>query len=771
MSVFQNPGFEVDADNNRLPDGWVITNLRIQGGDIFAIGSDNFTVPTDTTYPTPANGSTHPGDDDAISGFQFSSELSSDSTVGSYSLELSSSGTSVPYGVVRGPWVYSSAFAATNGQTLTFDWKAEGGGDAFDVFGFLINTTDTTASPVIVLDETGGSPKVNTTAYGSGSWGQTTNWETATVTIPADGTYRFVFLSGTYDLSGGRALGATLYLDNFGGGAIAGFNKGANQTVVEDAGAQTVTGWMTQFGSQTFTATTNNNALFSVLPTIAANGTLTFTPAANASGVATVTLTSSNGNQDTFRITITGVNDAPEVTNAASGAMVSKAGVGTFLAPPNSLTVADSDSSNFASGSLTISKTAGSKSGSFTVDGVTVKSGADGTLAAGETVTVNNTSIGTVGTTGQDSANLVINLNSGATPALITTLLRNLIYQGSDAGTVQLQIVLTDGDGGTSSALNINLDFSRSGELVEGAQVISGVVSSLGSGASDLTERKVISTGGQNDNLADGPSPTLIDVKFADTPGETVFAQFSNGLSGFIGASSDLLSTNEMIDMSRWSTVLQGTDAGRAHQSFVMDTQSTTAVLREFGEGNAIRFLYAGDFEVSGGDGRPMVFSIANTATEGITDVINISRPGTDQIVLDLDGFTGMAITGRGVDVIGSSENNYIVTDGDGTIEMGNGRDVIVLNNMSTVVNGGSDLDIARVFGNSFSVTVVENGGILYVTNGLGTTTMSEVEIVVLENGFYKKNLGSGAWEWVDEIAAELDAAALIGVPGIEVTL
>ena len=40
----------------------------------------------------------------------------------------------------------------------------------------------------------------------------------------------------------------------------------------------------------TFTVTNNNNALFSVQPAIAANGTLTFTPALNAVGSATVTV-------------------------------------------------------------------------------------------------------------------------------------------------------------------------------------------------------------------------------------------------------------------------------------------------------------------------------------------------------------------------------------------------------------------------------------------------------------------------------------------------
>src|SRR6185369_15767344 len=77
------------------------------------------------------------------------------------------------------------------------------------------------------------------------------------------------------------------------------FTKGANQTVNEDAGAQTVTYWATGISdgdpevtqSLTFNLSNNNNALFSAQPAVSASGTFTYTPAANANGSATVTLT------------------------------------------------------------------------------------------------------------------------------------------------------------------------------------------------------------------------------------------------------------------------------------------------------------------------------------------------------------------------------------------------------------------------------------------------------------------------------------------------
>src|SRR5262249_9421305 len=78
-----------------------------------------------------------------------------------------------------------------------------------------------------------------------------------------------------------------------------GFAQGPDQTVLEDAGAQSVSGWATNISpgppdesgqTVTFLVSTNNDALFSTLPAIDANGKVTYAPAVNANGSATVTV-------------------------------------------------------------------------------------------------------------------------------------------------------------------------------------------------------------------------------------------------------------------------------------------------------------------------------------------------------------------------------------------------------------------------------------------------------------------------------------------------
>jgi hypothetical protein len=123
------------------------------------------------------------------------------------------------------------------------------------------------------------------------------------------------------------------------------FTAGGNQSVLEDAGPQSVS-WATSISpgsageaaqSVTFTASADTPALFSSQPAVAPNGMLTYTAAADANGTATVTVVAhdnggtANGGSDTsaartFVITVSPVNDAPGFTPGANQTVVSLLG-------------------------------------------------------------------------------------------------------------------------------------------------------------------------------------------------------------------------------------------------------------------------------------------------------------------------------------------------------------------------------------------------------------------------------------------------------------
>jgi hypothetical protein len=104
------------------------------------------------------------------------------------------------FDVVHGPYVYSPIFTAEQNDLVSIDWRAYAGSDAFDIFGYLIEVN--TKEVTLFIDETGNDD----TGYSP--------WATSIVTIPRNGEYRIVFVSGTYDFSGGRAAGSSIYIDN-----------------------------------------------------------------------------------------------------------------------------------------------------------------------------------------------------------------------------------------------------------------------------------------------------------------------------------------------------------------------------------------------------------------------------------------------------------------------------------------------------------------------------------------------------------------------------
>jgi len=307
------------------------------------------------------------------------------------------------------------------------------------------------------------------------------------------------------------------------------FTPGSNQNILEDAGVQNVMGWATNIDkgatnesgqTLTFTVTNDNNALFSGQPTINASGNLTYTPAANANGSATVSVDltddggTANSGDDTFAtqqftITVFGVNDEPSFTSGADEDINEDAGAQTVNGWATSIdkgaadesgqtltfTVTNDNNALFsaqpaidASGNLTYTPAtdangAATVSIDLTDDGGTTNGG-DNTFATQQfTITVNavndepsftpggneminenagaqtvngwatNINKGASDESGQSLTFTVVNNNNGlfsTQPAIDTS--GNLTYTpaSNTTGTATVSVVLTD-DGGTAN--------------------------------------------------------------------------------------------------------------------------------------------------------------------------------------------------------------------------------------------------------------------------------------------------------------------------------
>ncbi|WP_254512716.1 beta strand repeat-containing protein [Anatilimnocola floriformis] len=167
------------------------------------------------------------------------------------------------------------------------------------------------------------------------------------------------------------------------------FVIGGNQTVNEDAGPQSVPGFATGISrgpadesTQTlnFTLSGNNNpGLFSSPPTIAADGTLTYTPAANANGTATISFTLSdnggtaNGGVDTslpqsFTITVNPVNDPPTISVLGNQTVGFNAPAQTVNGFASVVSVGPNESGQTVTYNVTVNTNAGLFSSAPTID-------------------------------------------------------------------------------------------------------------------------------------------------------------------------------------------------------------------------------------------------------------------------------------------------------------------------------------------------------------------------------------------------------------------
>ncbi len=226
-----------------------------------------------------------------------------------------------------------SGSQTVNGWATNLD-DGDGGGQ---VLTFIVtgNTNPGLFSSGPAIDGSTGNLTYTTAANANGS-------ATVTITLMDDaGT-----ANGGIDTSAASSFAITLTPVN----DVPSFAVGADQTVLEGAGAQSVAGWATALStgpadeagqSLSFAITGNTNpGLFSSAPAVAADGTLSFTANTEANGVATVTLTLSdnggtaNGGVDTsaaqsFTITLTAVNDAPSFTPGADPTVLEDAGAQT----------------------------------------------------------------------------------------------------------------------------------------------------------------------------------------------------------------------------------------------------------------------------------------------------------------------------------------------------------------------------------------------------------------------------------------------------------
>ncbi|WP_298912716.1 DUF4347 domain-containing protein [uncultured Nostoc sp.] len=302
---FKNGNFNLGSPGSTTIPGWTSVNQQVKFGIDTIAG---LPTPIDTTIPANAsnadkNTAANPG--------SMTTVLDSTQDDGSgNSVRLTSSGitTAQGYDIVRGPYIYSNSTAYLSvGDKVSFEWQAQGGADAYDVYGYIVDVN--TGYIETILNETGSSGNASTT------------WATKAITLSKAGEYKFVFVAGTYDFSGGRGAGARLYIDDVT------VTKAVPLPVLNDTHLSTIARRV-QYNntsdnpdtSKTLTVSVENNAS----ETASATATINITLVNDAPTLTATAATLSNGTENTaYAITavqlLQGFTDVDNDTLSVSG--------------------------------------------------------------------------------------------------------------------------------------------------------------------------------------------------------------------------------------------------------------------------------------------------------------------------------------------------------------------------------------------------------------------------------------------------------------------
>jgi hypothetical protein len=125
---------------------------------------------------------------------------------GSNTLYLYSIGSvTTAFSRMRGPYVISESYVTLSaGDTVSFNWKAENKpysfyvDENFEIYAYLLDECD--CRTIRIAEASGISAPWTRSEY--------------TIKPTEAGTYRFVFVAGSRDVTGGRAVGSQVYIDN-----------------------------------------------------------------------------------------------------------------------------------------------------------------------------------------------------------------------------------------------------------------------------------------------------------------------------------------------------------------------------------------------------------------------------------------------------------------------------------------------------------------------------------------------------------------------------
>jgi uncharacterized delta-60 repeat protein len=372
------------------------------------------------------------------------------------------------------------------------------------------------------------------------------------------------------------------------------FVAGPNQTILEGAGPQTVSGWATAISpgpqsesNQTlsFLVSTNNSGLFAAAPAIdPATGALTYTPAANVLGTATVTVQlhdnggTANGGVDTSppqTVTIT-VNDAVPTLSLSGAASVNQQSTYTLNLSANDPDTINSWSITWGDGSVqtvtgnppSVTHVYAAASSSNIISATATDE--DGTWSAGNTVavTVYNVSL-RISSSGAATAGTALGITVTALDpfgAVASGYLDTIHFTSSDNKAVlPADYTFTSSDAGTQS-FNVTLETAGPQSITATDTAVAGITG---------TEDIAVSAAAASTLVLNG-YPSSVVAGSAQSFAVTAFDAYNNIATGYTGT-VDFTSSDSQAALPANYT-FTANDAGSHSFSATLKTAGTQSL-------------------------------------------------------------------------------------------------------------------------------------------------------------------------------------------------
>jgi len=409
----------------------------------------------------------------------------------------------------------------------------------------------------------------------------------------------------------------------------------------------------------------------------------------------------------------------PTITNLSGDRLAYSEGNGAVVIEQggNAL-VADVDSTNLDTGTLTVSIPAGGDSAEDVLSIRHQGTGAGQIGVSGSTVTYGGTTIGTFAG-GSSGSNLVITLNGNATPTAVTVLVKNITYQNTDTnapttGARTVRFVLTDGDGGTSanydttvtvSAVNdapVLTDTALTLTVAEDAGVPSGAVGSVVSAF----------TGGITD-VDSGASKGIAITGSNQTNGTWYYTTNGGSTWTAVGTVSN---TSALLLADNGSTRLYF--APKANYN---GTSSAALTVRAWDQSSGT----AGTKVSTASNGGTTAFS---SATDTVAVTVTAVNDAPTDLSLSANTVAENAANGTVVGTVSGTDPDAGDTQTYSFTDSAGGRFAINSSTGQITVADGSLLDYESAASHSVTVRVTDSGGLTYdETFTITLTNVNEV--------------------------------------------